>query len=143
METPGQEHAVRRVPWVATVLAVAAAVTGRSWYYLVDLSPSREGFLVDDPDGNRVEILVDSTRQEAIDALMEIHVTGDAKWVGGEIESFESEFGFRFKPDTMVVADITAEGAQAVFYRTIQDDFTYWQAFGVVYIWGTVSAIPT
>ncbi len=34
-------------------------------------------------------------------------------------------------------------GAQAVFYRTIQDDFAYWKAFGVVYIEGTVVAIPT
>ncbi len=74
---------------------------------------------------------------------MEMHVTGEAKWVGGEVESFENEFGFRFKPDTIAVADLTAEGAQAVFYGTIQDDFAYWQAFGVVYIWGTAVALPT
>ncbi len=90
-----------------------------------------------------MEIQVDPSRQEAMDALMEMHGTGEAKWVGGEIESFENEFGFRFKPDTIVVADLTAEGAQAVFYRTIQDDFAYWQAFGVIYVEGSVVAIPT
>ncbi len=134
---------MRRVLWIAMVLAVAAAVIVLSWYYLVALSPPREGFLVGDPDGDRVEILVDPSRQEAIDALMEMHVTGEAKWVGGEIESFDTAFGFRFKPDTIVVADFTAEGSQAVFYRTIRDDFAYWQAYGFVYVWGIVAALPT
>ncbi len=134
---------MRRVLRIGAVLSLAAAVIGLSWYYLADLTPPREGFLVDDPDGGLAEILVDPSRQEAIDALIEMHGTGEAKWVGGEVESFENEFGFRFKPDTIVVADFTAEGAQAVFYRTIQDDFAYWQAFGVVYIWGTAVALPT
>ncbi len=134
---------MRRVLWIATVLAVAAAVVGLSLYYLPGLSPAGEGFLVDDPNGGRMEILVDPSRQEARDALMEMHATGAALWVGGEIESFDNAFGFRFKPDTIVVADFTVEGAQAVFYRTIQDDFAYWQAFGFVYIEGTVAALPT
>lgn len=134
---------MRHVLWMGAVLAVAAAVIGLSWYYLADLTPPREGFLVDDTDGDLAEILVHPSRQEAMDALIEMHGTGEAKWVGGEVESFENEFGFRFKPDTIVVADFTAEGAQAVFYRTIQDDFAYWQAFGVVYIWGTAVALPT
>ncbi|MFQ6013083.1 MAG: hypothetical protein ACE5LS_05510 [Thermoplasmata archaeon] len=133
---------MRRVLWIAVVLAVTAAVIGLSWYYLADLSPPREGFLVEDPNGDRLEIRVDPSRQEAIDALMEMHVTGESKWVGGEIESFENEFGFRFKPNTIVVADLTAEGAQAVFYRTIQDDFAYWQAFGAVYVEGNVVFTP-
>ncbi len=134
---------MRGVLWIASVLAVASVAFALSWYYLADLSPPREGFLVEDPDGDRMEIQVDPSRQEAIDALIAMHGTGGAKWVGGEIESFENEFGFRFKPDTIVVADFTAEGAQAVFYRTIQGDFAYWQAFGVVYVEGNVVLTPT
>lgn len=133
---------MRIVLWIASVLAVASVAVALSWYYLADTSPPREGFLVEDPDGDRMGIQVDPSRKEAIDALREMHGTGEAKWVGGEIESFENEFGFRFKSDSIVVADLTAEGAQAVFYRTIQGDFAYWQAFGVVYVEGKVVSTP-
>jgi hypothetical protein len=133
---------MRSVLWIASVLAVASVVFALSWYYLADPSPPREGFLVEDPAGDRMGFQVDASRQEATDTLWEMHGTGEAKWVGGEIESFENEFGFRFKPDTIVVADVTAEGAQAVFYRAIQGDFAYWQAFGVVYIEGNVVFTP-
>lgn len=134
---------MRRVLWIATVLAVATAVIGLSWYYLTNLSPPREGFLVADFAGDRMEIQVDPGRQEALDTLMEMYATGESKWVGGEIESFENGFGFRFKPDTIDVAEVTAEGAQAVTYGAIQADFEYWQAFGVVFIEGSVAALPT
>ncbi len=133
---------MRHVLWIAMVLAVAAVIIGLSWYYLADLSPPREGFLVVDFAGDRMEIQVDPGRQEAFDALMEMHVTGESKWVGGEIEGFDNEFGFRFKPDTIDVAEVTAEGAQAVTYGAIQADFEYWRAFGVVFIEGNVAAIP-
>ncbi|MFQ5907646.1 MAG: hypothetical protein ACE5JE_02285 [Thermoplasmata archaeon] len=133
----------RRVLWIVALLTVASVVIALSWYYFLDSSTPREGFLVEDPGGDRMEIRVDPSRQEARDALGEMHGTGEARWVGGEIESFENEFGFRFRPDTIVVADITAEGAQAVYYRTIQGNFTYWLAFGVVYIEGTVILTPS
>jgi len=83
-------------------------------------------------------IQVSPNRQEAIKALTEMSKTGEIKWVGGEIEQFDNEFGFRFKPDTITVADFTAEGLQASKYKFIQQDFEYWQGLGTIYVSGKV-----
>lgn len=92
--------------------------------------------------GDRMVIQVDESRLETRGALVELHRTGESRWIGGEIESCQNEFGFRFKPDTVEVAEITAEGSQAVTYRAIQEDFEYWRAYGVVFIEGSVVALP-
>lgn len=95
-------------------------------------------FLVEDIDGDQMTIHVSPNRQEAIEALMEMSRTGERMWVGGEIERYENEFGFRFKPDTIVVAEITAVERQASKYKFIQDDFEYWKGLGTIYILGKV-----
>lgn len=133
---------MRRSIWIAVAVAAVVVISGLSWYFLSRPILGAGEFLVEDPAGDRMIIEVDLGRQEAIDALIEMHRTGQRKWVGGEIESFDNEFGFRFKPNTIIVADFTAEALQAVRYRTIQEDFTYWQGLGTVYIEGGVLAVP-
>lgn len=49
----------------------------------------------------------------------------EIKWVGGKVEKYSNRWGFRFKPDTIAVADITAEGAQT-WIRDISENFDYW-----------------
>jgi hypothetical protein len=89
-------------------------------------TPGFREFLVEDNNGDRMVFQVSTSRQEAIEGLNEMSETGEEKWVGGEIERFENEFGFRFKPDTILVAEVTAEGLQASSYKYIQQDFDYW-----------------
>jgi hypothetical protein len=38
----------------------------------------------------------------------------------------------------IVVERITAEGLQAVYYESIQDDFEYWKESRIIYILGIV-----
>jgi len=122
---------------IAVVIVVVAVGGGIAWWYAAQ-TPGVRGFLVEDPDGDRMIIQVNPSRREAIEALTEMSKTGERKWVGGEIERFENEFGFRFKPDTIVVAEVTAEGLQASKYKYIQQDFEYWKGLGTIYISGKV-----
>ena len=46
-------------------------------------------------------------------------------WIGGIIEEYDNYWGFRFNPDTIVIAEITIEGAQATI-QFISDDLDYW-----------------
>ena len=46
-------------------------------------------------------------------------------WIGGIVEEYDSHWGFRFKPDTIVVAQITIEGAQSNI-QGISGDLNYW-----------------
>ena len=109
-------------------------------------TPKPDHFVVEDPDGDRIPFEVNPSRRETIAALFEMLETGESRWVGGEIERFQGfpHFTFRFKPDTIVVADeegLPPEEARATIYEVIQQDFEYWQASGTIYILGKVVGI--
>ena len=110
--------------------------------YMISRVELGEGeFLVEDPSGDRM--IVEAVDPEAIDHLVRQHGTGETKWVGGLIETFDNDYGFRFRPDTVVVANLTAGGLQAVYYDTISENLTYWQGLGQVYIEGRVVRMPS
>jgi hypothetical protein len=46
-------------------------------------------------------------------------------WIGGFVETYSNKWGFRFKPDTIVVAQITIEGAQSNIHA-MSRDLDYW-----------------
>ena len=46
-------------------------------------------------------------------------------WIGGIVEEYDNYWGFRFMPDTIVVAEITIEGAQSNI-QGISGDLNYW-----------------
>jgi len=60
-------------------------------------------------------------------------------WIGGIIEEYDNYWGFRFNPDTIVLAEVTAEGAQATI-QFISDDLDYWMNTwdNVAYVSATV-----
>lgn len=98
-------------------------------------------FTIADPDGDQMTFRVSSSKQETFDALTEMSKTGEEKWIGGEIQTHENAYGFRFKPDTVIVSEITAEGLQASKFKSIQEDLTYWSELGTVYISGRVVSV--
>jgi len=126
---------------VSVVVVIAVALAGVFLLSRPSLGPGE--FLVEDSSGDRMVIQVDLSRDDAIRALTEMCEAGRPRWVGGKLEVFANKFGFRFKPDTVVVAEFTAEGLQASKYRTIQADFDYWRGLGTVYILGRVVRTPT
>ena len=46
-------------------------------------------------------------------------------WIGGIVEEYDNYWGFRFKPDSIVIAEITVEGAQSNI-QAISQDLNYW-----------------
>ena len=111
--------------------------------YILSRTSLDEGeFLVEDPDGDRMIIEV-ASELEAVEELVELHGKGEVRWIGGLIETYDNEFGFRFTPESIVVAEYTAEGLQAVFFETIGKNLTYWQGLGHVYIEGRVIRVPS
>jgi hypothetical protein len=110
-------------------------------YIATRLNLGEGEFMVEDPGGDRLIIEV-APGLDAIDDLLDMHRSGGTRWVGGRIERYDNRFGFRFDPETIVVANFTAEGLQAVFFETIQNNFTYWQGLGHVYIEGRVVKAP-
>lgn len=133
---------MRAVAWIAVGATLVAGALVLAVVFL-STPPLGEGeFLVEDLEGETMVVAVDPSREEALAALEEMVSRGESRWVGGEVETFENAFGFRFKPDTVEVAEVTAEGLQAGSYRAIRDDLAYWQGLGVVYVWGKVVAGP-
>ena len=53
-----------------------------------------------------------------------------AMWIGGDVEEYDSKWEFRFKPETIVVAQFTIEGAQSNI-QGISGDLDYW-----INVWG-------
>jgi len=45
--------------------------------------------------------------------LVQLNQNGTRMFVGGIVERYDNKWGFRFKPDTVTVAQVTAEGLQA------------------------------
>ncbi|WP_455364788.1 hypothetical protein [[Eubacterium] cellulosolvens] len=98
-------------------------------------------FLIEDPEGERMAIQINPFQTDAVVALTEIAKTGERIWVGGEVEEFDNELGFRFKPDTIVIAKAPTEELQASKLKFIKEDFEHWKEVGVVYVLGKVIEI--
>ena len=46
-------------------------------------------------------------------------------WIGSIVEEYDNKWGFRFKPETIIVARFTIEGAQTNI-KGISGDLDYW-----------------
>lgn len=130
---------LRGILVAALALALMAAPVA---LYLSGRPPSHRGFLVEDLTGDRLDVEVAPDRTEARNALRALYTSGERRWIGGEVEPFDNDYGFRFRPDSVVVAEVTAEGLQAGSFREIGQDLGYWQSLGTIYVFGSVAAPP-
>lgn len=90
-------------------------------------------------DVNGDSIVVEPVNDGVWSELVQLYQSGDQKWVGGIVESYNSSWGFRFKPESIVVAEVTAEGLQATI-RFISENLDYWKG-GYAYVSGKVLEI--
>jgi hypothetical protein len=72
-------------------------------------------------DTLKVEVVNDSVWSE----LVQMYHSGNGRFVGGIVEKYDNNWGFRFKPETITVTDVTAEGLQASI-RYISENLDYW-----------------
>jgi len=57
--------------------------------------------------------------------LVDLRKNQTEMWIGGIVEHYDNYWGFRFRPDTIVIAEITIEGAQSNI-QGISKDVNYW-----------------
>ncbi len=70
-------------------------------------------------------IALETTNDDIWNTLDGLHQNQTVMWIGGIIEEYNNKWAFRFKPDTIVVAQITIEGAQSNI-QGISRDLSYW-----------------
>ncbi len=94
--------------------------------------------VIEDVNGDMMA--VETTSDGVWSDLSRMNQDGTQLWVGGVVESYGSSWGFRFRPDTVLVAEVTAEGLQATI-AFISSDIGYWQGLGYAYISARVIAV--
>jgi hypothetical protein len=70
-------------------------------------------------------IAVEITNPSVWLSLERLNENQTEMWIGGIVEIYDNYWGFRFKPDTIVIAEITIEGAQSTI-QGISGDLNYW-----------------
>jgi hypothetical protein len=70
-------------------------------------------------------IAVETTNPAVWNTLVNLKNNQTEMWIGGIVEEYDNYWGFRFRPDTIVVAEITIEGAQSNI-QGISEDLNYW-----------------
>lgn len=96
-------------------------------------------------DGNGHRIAVEPISDDVWNSLVALYQSGGRMWIGGCVETFLTfrpdpnyPWGFRFTPDTIVVAEVTAEGLQTTI-ESISDDLDYWLDIGRAYVFAKVT----
>ncbi|MGQ0797498.1 MAG: hypothetical protein ACT4OI_06530 [Methanobacteriota archaeon] len=87
--------------------------------------------VIEDIRGDR--IAVETTDDGVWAQLVAMHANATERWVGGPVERYANGWGFRFRPDALTVAEVTAEGLQATI-RDIGADLDYWLEVGIAYV---------
>jgi len=114
---------------VATVIIVLAtvlsAVMGMRYFDSLSAIKHETGrwVVIEDIDGNRMA--VEPTNDQIWSELVQLNQNGSRMFVGGIVERYDNKWGFRFKPDTVRVAQFTAEGLQGTigYISTHIDDW--------------------
>jgi hypothetical protein len=130
---------------MAMVMILMGAILMFAGLWIV---PSLEGQLanrvnlctIKDVNGDSLEIQVNSG--EVWQQILEMHRTGQRKWVGGKLINATNVWGFTFDPDTIIVAEFTAEGLQTTLEQ-IRADPDYWFNIpgGICYIGAIVTKV--
>jgi len=87
--------------------------------------------VIEDVNGDRMA--VEPTNDDVWSGLVQMYHEGTEQWVGGVVERYSNRWGFRFKPDTVTIAEVTAEGLQATI-EIISSDIEYWEKLGWAYV---------
>jgi hypothetical protein len=94
--------------------------------------------VIQDLNGDR--LAVEPVSDHVWSELVQLHWNGTGMFVGGIVERYSNKWGFRFKPDTVTVAQFTAEGIQATI-RDISTNIDYWLDLGWAYVGANVVEI--
>jgi len=84
-------------------------------------------------DVNKDRIAVEPTSNQVWSELVKLRQNGTRMFVGGIVKRYDNRWGFRFKPDSIVIAQFTAEGLQGTL-QLMSSDIDYWVNLGYAYV---------
>lgn len=123
--------------YVALFIAALALLAGVAAYWVYVNSLNQVEHETDRwaviEDFNRDQIAVEPTSDQVWSELVKLHQNGSRMFVGGIVEKYDNRWGFRFKPDTIMIAQFTAEGLQGTL-QLISSDIDYWVSLGYAYV---------
>jgi hypothetical protein len=90
-------------------------------------------------DVNGDKIAVETVSDEVWAQLVQLNQNGSERFVGGIVVEYDNKWGFRFNPNTVTVAEVTAEGLQATI-RYISENLDYWLG-GWAYVYAKVTEV--
>ena len=91
-------------------------------------------------DVENSRLAIETTDNAVWNQLVQLHQNGTEMWIGGVVEPYDNKWGFRFNPETIIIAQFTIEGAQTTI-RFLSEDIEYWINFGIAYIGSTVNDV--
>ncbi len=129
------------------LVAVLAVASWGYFYTLAQGSAANRLAVIEDKDGNQIG--VEPIGDEVWSKLVDLFNTGEMMWIGGSIEEFINiqpdkyyRWGFRFKSESVCVAEVTAEGLQATI-EYISENLDYWLDIGQAFVFAKVVATYT
>jgi hypothetical protein len=129
------------------MLVAVTAVVGWQQSLVSATNGAQRLAVIEDSNGHR--IAVEPVSDDVWDALVELYQSGGEMWIGGGVETFLTfrpdpnyPWGFRFKPGTITVAEVTAEGLQTTI-ESISDNLDYWLDISRAYVFARVTDYVT
>lgn len=119
---------MKRLLTVAVVLCTVITALGVSLWLgnmeaLALKHETERWAVIEDIKGDRMA--VEPVSDEVWSQLVHLRQSGGSMWAGGIVRKYDNKWGFRFDPETVTVAEVTAEGLQSTI-RMISDDLDYW-----------------
>ncbi|MEM2101902.1 MAG: hypothetical protein QXM22_00120 [Candidatus Bathyarchaeia archaeon] len=94
--------------------------------------------VIKDSYGDR--IAVEPTSNQTWSQLVALYQNQTIRWIGGIVETYDNKWGYRFKPENITIAEVTAEGLQT-HIRRISEDLNYWLNLRWAYVSAQVTEI--
>lgn len=110
------------------------------WAFTVDNAlkhDTNQWAVIQDINGDR--IAVEPTSNQTWLQLTGLYANKSVRWVGGIVEAYTNKWGFRFKPETITIAEVTAEAFQSTL-KLISQNLDSWLG-GLAYVSATVVEI--
>jgi hypothetical protein len=79
--------------------------------------------IIEDINGDSLRI--ETVSDEVWNELVQLYQNGSERWIGGIVESYGNQWGFRFDPKTIIIAEVTIEMWQTTI-QGISENLSYW-----------------
>jgi len=128
---PRENKLMMNLPKTAVLLSLVSALfvptaLERPYTAFVSADPTPDqGRWAVIEDTRRDSLRVETVSDEVWAQLFQLYYNRSERWIGGIVETYENQWGFRFDPKTIIVAEVTIEVWQTTI-RGISENLAYW-----------------